>query len=195
MKNYLARLTKRALLLFYRVRYKQSVHSLLNPKILCKDFVSINSGCTIASDCSILSYVYIGRNCTANYTLFSQYCSVGNNVSIGLGHHNLNRLSLSSLFYDNPYHEHVTKQTVLKPDCWIGSNSIIMQGVTIGIGAVVGAGAVVTKDVDDFSIVAGVPAKFIRYRLGSETRDKLIKSKWWSESPIIAQKIFKTILD
>ena len=195
MKNFLSRPIKKILLLFYRLKYKQNVQSLLNPKILCKDFVSINSGCTISSDCSILSYAYIGKNCRANYTLFSQYCSVGNNVTIGLGHHNLNKLSLSSVFYDNPYQEHVTKQTVLKADCWIGSNSIIMQGVTIGVGAVVGAGAVVTKDVDDFSIVVGVPAKFIRYRLSSEKRDKLLTSKWWCENPIIAQKIFNTILN
>ena len=64
-------------------------------------------------------------------------------------------------------------------DVYIGLNAIIMPGVTIGDGAVVGAGAVVTKDVPPYAIVAGVPAKVVKYRFEQPVIDKLLELKWW----------------
>lgn len=58
----------------------------------------------------------------------------------------------------------VSKPVLVEEDVWIGTNVVILPGVTIGKGAVVGAGAVVTKNVKPYSIVGGVPAKFIKYR-------------------------------
>lgn len=52
---------------------------------------------------------------------------------------------------------------VLKQGCWVGARAVILPGVTVGIGAVVGAGAVVTSDVSDFTVVAGVPARVLRH--------------------------------
>ena len=54
-----------------------------------------------------------------------------------------------------------------------------MAGVNIGVGAVVGAGAVVTKNVDPYSVVVGVPAKHIKFRFEPEVRERLLKSEWW----------------
>ena len=62
------------------------------------------------------------------------------------------------------FQERVNEDINIGSDVWIGSNSIILKGVTIGDGAIVAAGAVVTKDVAPYSIVGGVPAKFIKYR-------------------------------
>jgi acetyltransferase-like isoleucine patch superfamily enzyme len=59
---------------------------------------------------------------------------------------------------------HISKKIVIMDDVWIGAGAIILKGVTIGTGAVVAAGAVVTKDVESYSIVAGVPAKKIKER-------------------------------
>ena len=62
---------------------------------------------------------------------------------------------------------------VVKDDVWIGVNALILSGVTIGQGAIIGAGAVVTKEVPPYAIVAGVPAKVLRYRFASEIRARL----------------------
>jgi acetyltransferase-like isoleucine patch superfamily enzyme len=59
---------------------------------------------------------------------------------------------------------HQNKKVTIANDVWIGANCIILPGVNIGEGAVVAAGSVVTKNVEPFSIVAGIPAKFIKQR-------------------------------
>ncbi|MGV2442242.1 CatB-related O-acetyltransferase, partial [Bacillus atrophaeus] len=68
---------------------------------------------------------------------------------------------------------------VVGNDVWIGYQSCILSGVTIGNGAIIGAKSVVTKDVPPYSIVAGNPAKFIRYRFPQEIIDKLENLAWW----------------
>lgn len=71
---------------------------------------------------------------------------------------------------------------VIGNDCWIGRRVTIISGVTIHDGAVVLAGAVVTKDVPPYAIVGGVPAKIIKYRYDMNTIDFLLKFKWWERS-------------
>lgn len=68
---------------------------------------------------------------------------------------------------------------VIGNDVWIGAHAVILRGVTIGDGAVIAAGAVVTKDVEPYSIVGGVPARHIKYRLEEDVRADLLKTKWW----------------
>lgn len=64
-------------------------------------------------------------------------------------------------------------------DVWIGRSAIILPGVTVGNGAVVGAGAIVTRDVPPYAVVAGNPARLIRYRFGHSTIERLQKVMWW----------------
>lgn len=71
---------------------------------------------------------------------------------------------------------------IIGNDVWIGYNSIILAGVIIGDGAIIGTNAVVTKDVPPYTIVGGVPARFIRKRFNDETIDTLLKIKWWNWS-------------
>ena len=70
--------------------------------------------------------------------------------------------------------------TVIENDVWIGYNATIMPGVHIGNGAIIGTGALVTKDVPDYAIVGGNPAKIIRMRFDELTCEKLLKLKWWN---------------
>jgi virginiamycin A acetyltransferase len=67
----------------------------------------------------------------------------------------------------------------IEHDVWIGHNCTIMEGVKIGTGAVIGTCAVVTRDVQPYEIVGGVPAKHIKWRFPEEIRKRLLASQWW----------------
>lgn len=83
---------------------------------------------------------------------------------------------------------------VIGNDVWIGYEAVVMAGVTIGDGAVIGARAVVTKDVLPYTIVGGIPAKPIRKRFSEETISALLALKWWDwPKEKIAQKIEDSI--
>lgn len=79
---------------------------------------------------------------------------------------------------------------IIGNDVWIGYDAVIMAGVTIGDGAIIGARAVVTKDVAPYSIVGGVPAREIRKRLAPEVVERMMELKWWDWSE---EKIRKAI--
>jgi acetyltransferase-like isoleucine patch superfamily enzyme len=72
-----------------------------------------------------------------------------------------------------------TGDTIVGSDVWSCQDSLIMSGVRIGDGAIIAAGAVVTKDVPPYAIVGGNPARLLRYRYDEETRDALLEIKWW----------------
>lgn len=73
-------------------------------------------------------------------------------------------------------------QIIIENDCWIGMNATIMSGVTIGNGAVVAANSVVTKDVPPYAIVAGNPARIVKYRFEPDVIEKLLQMEWWNWS-------------
>jgi tetrahydrodipicolinate N-succinyltransferase len=92
-------------------------------------------------------------------------------------------------FFYNKELGYVTEDTIpsgtlyIGHDAWIGERAIIAPGCKrIGIGAVIGAGSVVTKDVPDFAVVAGAPARIIRFRFSPEIQDAVLKSQWWELS-------------
>jgi virginiamycin A acetyltransferase len=78
--------------------------------------------------------------------------------------------------------------TVIGNDVWIGLEALIISGITIGDGALIGARAVVTKDVFPYAIVGGNPAKKIRKRFDDKTIKDLLEIKWWDWD---AEKIFR----
>ena len=147
----------------------------------------------IDSNCNIGSYTYIGLYSNITKAKIGNYCSIGNNVVIGAGEHDINMISTSAHLYEgeNWYDELTQKDVVIKNDVWIGTQSIIRRGVTIGNGAVIGANSFVNKDVPDFAVVAGSPAKIIKYRFDEQTRNKIIDSNWWNFDIINAKNILK----
>jgi acetyltransferase-like isoleucine patch superfamily enzyme len=134
---------------------------------------------------------FCGYNCEIINCKIGSFCSIANNVIIGGGMHPMNWVSTSPVFYEGrdsvkaKYSEHKRdpiKTTIIGNDVWIGSNAIIKQGITIGDGAVVGMGSVITKDVEPYSIVGGCPAREIRKRFDEETATQLLQIKWWNFS-------------
>lgn len=75
-----------------------------------------------------------------------------------------------------------SKRTKIGNDVWLGRNVIVCNGANIGNGVVAGAGAIITKDVPDYAIVVGVPAKIIKYRFSKEQITALNQIKWWDWS-------------
>lgn len=91
---------------------------------------------------------------------------IGNNVTVA----SYVKLITGSHILDDAFFKAQFKPIVIEDFCWIGTGCIILQGVTIGKGAVVAAGSVVTKDVEPYTVVGGVPAKFIKKRMHVEPK-------------------------
>ena len=118
------------------------------------------------------------------------FCSIGPGARVGgLGSHPVNWISSHPVFYSSKMQVGVTfakedkfqeeRFTLIGSDVWIGANAIIMDGVKVGDGAIVAAGAVVTRDVPPYSVVGGVPAKLIKFRFDERVRNALLDWKWW----------------
>lgn len=165
-------------------RLDTSSHSVLNKLMKIHYDVSIGDfsyGCQ-KTDGSIEQGTIIGK-----------YCSIAPGVRIGGMNHPHNWISTHPILYDRhlnyTINNHIIQKgnVIIEDDVWIGFNSIILNGVKVGKGAVIGAGAVVTKDVLPYSIVGGVPAKFIKFRFSEETITKLLKIDWtnWGKEKIM----------
>lgn len=139
------------------------------------------------------NYTYIGRNSLIQNTKIGNYCSISHEVICGLGRHPLDLFSTSPVFYrrNNPLYLQIVNKNIefeeylpinIGHDVWIGARAIIMDGVNVGDGAVIAAGAIVTKDVPPYAIVGGIPAKILKYR---SKRGFVIKQQkeWWNYDP------------
>lgn len=134
-------------------------------------------------------YSYMGAANSLNNVQIGSFCSIASNCAIGGGDHPTSYVSTSPIFLNgnNVFNKHYARfpfvedsPVIIGNDVWIGEGCFICGGVTIGDGAVVGAHSVVTKDVEPYSIVAGAPARLLRYRFDKKTIEKLIDSQWWS---------------
>lgn len=124
-----------------------------------------------------------------------RYCSFASDVHYFGANHPMNKVSMSPYFYNPIFGKKVTdvkrESLFIGHDVWLGYGSIITNKChKIGNGAVIAAGAIVTKDVPAYAIVAGNPARILRYRFSEEIIEKIEQSKWWEKTPDELMKVY-----
>lgn|SRR5690554_3579432 len=162
-----------------------------NSQITVEEHVSLGDIVIQAKNVTVGAYSYIrsGVVIGANAEI-GRFCSIGKAVILGVdgAAHPLDWVSTSPFQYDKnmhntlmqlPSYEVPPQKVIVGNDVWIGEGAKIMAGVTIGDGAVIAAYSLVTKDVPDYGVVGGMPAKIIKYRFSREIREDLSATKWW----------------
>ncbi len=143
------------------------------------------------SKSSIGRHSYTGMNSLIINSKIGKFCSISWRVTIGPANHNYSLPSTHSFLYNDfnklkplnyTGYDRFNEECIIGNDVWIGCNSTILRGVSIGDGAVVGAHSLVNKDVPPYSIVVGNPAKIIRFRFEQNIIDKMLDLKWWNWS-------------
>ena len=146
---------------------------------------------SVLNDVTVGDFTYLAGYNQVDYAELGKFCSVASFVRINPGnhpaysrvaqHHFTYRSSLFGFGEDDAgfFAWRRKDKVIIGHDVWIGHNASIMPGVTIGNGAVIGTGSVVTKDVEPYSIVAGVPAKKIKMRFNHDIIEKIECSGWW----------------
>lgn len=169
---------------------------------ICGDGVSIGDEATVErcvlgksvtinrrsyfNDSHVGDYTYAGINTTMNYTRIGKFCSIARNVDIGGFDHDYHKFTTIPISRFNQmkggekYKTSHSEYCEIGNDVWIAAGAQVMHKVKIGDGAVVGGGAVVTKDVPPYAIVVGVPAKIIKYRFEDYIISELLSIQWWN---------------
>ena len=137
-------------------------------------------------------YSYCDRMCDLANAKVGKFANIASFVRVGATDHPLDKASLHHFLYrsadywpdvdhDADWFAHRASRTAsIGHDTWIGHNAQVKPQITIGDGAVVASGAVVTRDVAPYTIVAGVPAKPVRRRLPEDLADRLMALAWWN---------------
>jgi acetyltransferase-like isoleucine patch superfamily enzyme len=124
-----------------------------------------------------------------NFVMIGRYCSIGRRVTIGAGMHSVDGLSTSPVLPGRPrvqpgdpslrLSQKRPAFTVFESDVWVGDGAIILPGVQVGLGSVIGANSVVTRDTVPYGVYAGAPARLIRRRFTDEICEALQATQWW----------------
>jgi chloramphenicol O-acetyltransferase type B len=159
--------------------------------------IIIGDNVTVQHDCCLINvligdFSYVSSGTQLDLTQIGKFCSLGPQILGGCGGHPIDLVSTNPVFFSTFTQSGVTfakkdcfqdrENIIIGHDVWIGARAFIKDGVKIGNGAVVAAGAVVVKDVPDYAIVGGTPAKIIRYRFPPEVIQELLMIRWWDWS-------------
>lgn len=145
--------------------------------------VIVRSGAVVARS-TVGEGTYVNHGALLFSADVGPYCSLGPACQIGPNEHLLGAPTTSAYLYDPVTRKDMDRRnaqrTVLQADVWVGSGAVVLKGRTVGVGAVVAAGAVVTGDVAPYTIVGGVPARVIGERFDEALRAELAASAWWT---------------
>lgn len=180
--------------------------------IIAESPIEIRSGCFNVKQIGAFTYCGGGRSVYESVSSIGRFCSIAKDVHMGIFEHPTNYISTHGFvrmhawsktwtslgewhknnlaqvtharaawldLQNKPRYQPVT----IGNDVWIGDGAFISQGVTVGDGAVIAARSVVTKDVPPYAIVAGIPAKIIKYRFEPEVIAELNDLQWWKYGP------------
>jgi len=146
-------------------------------------------GVRVGERCHIGRYSYIMPSAYLQRVHIGNFCSIAEDCAFLCNSHPTDqfstfpfsrRLAMHKKHFKPLYDEVIDRGPInIGHDVWIGRGCTIMGGISIGTGAIIGAGSVVTKDVEPYTIVGGVPAKPIRKRLSDKAIEKLLASRWW----------------
>jgi acetyltransferase-like isoleucine patch superfamily enzyme len=180
----------------FRKRYAKKY-----PDSIVFPWASIEASCILGKHTVIHRNVHLVNVVLGDYTFtqssitnasIGKFCSIGPNCIFGPAKHptrnfvstypaffSKNNKGCLISFSEKDLFDEQPQRIQIGNDVWIGCNCIIMGGLSIGNGAIIGAGAVVTKDVEDYAVVGGVPAKIIHYRFTKDQIEFLNKIRWW----------------
>ncbi|WP_231188397.1 acetyltransferase [Haladaptatus sp. DYF46] len=148
---------------------------------------------TRVSNSTIGDYTYLMERVQLDYTKIGRFGNIASDVRLGPTNHPIDRPTAHHFTYraeiygmgendESVFEWRADDRVNVSHDVWIGHGATVLPGVEIGTGAVVASGAVVTHDVDPYTIVGGVPAEHIGVRFDEETAGRLIRSEWWEWS-------------
>lgn len=181
--------------LYFRFLYLGKIvyFTLATDLSICSRMEGANRIGSESSFSGTLGYAsYIGMNCNICADI-GRYCSIASRVNVVNGKHpsrgwatthpaffSTSKQCGMTYVTENRFDENMGK-VVIGNDVWIGESALLLGGITIGDGAIIAAGAVVTKDVAPYSIVGGVPAREIRKRFNDDIIQRLLDAKWWDK--------------
>jgi acetyltransferase-like isoleucine patch superfamily enzyme len=154
----------------------------------------LNKNSQVGPDVVAGKYFGMNESCFIARATIGAFCAIGARTAINPFNHPSNWLSIHEFQYHPKSFDWVDEYNdferlertpdmfstvVIGNDVWTGHNVNVTAGVTVGDGAIIAAGSVVTKDVPPYAIVAGVPATVKRYRFAERTIERLLRVKWW----------------
>lgn len=187
---------------------------IVGPSVDIDDASCVEPGARIAHHTSLRSsslgrYTSVGRFSKVAFADIASFCSISWDCTIGAVAHPLDRVTSHAFAYIpeiggfvSERHQDITRLS-LGHDVWIGANCVVMPGVEVGTGAAVAATAVVTRNIEPYAIVAGVPGKQIGQRFEDNTIERLLRLAWWSWShesltraaPLFREPVTPDLLD
>lgn len=167
---------------FYR-KYRASVRSATVGRT-----VKLGKSChikvgAVVRDSTLGPRCYVNRGAEIYSADIGPFCSIGHLAQIGPNEHLTDEITTCNELYGAALAQklarHNGRRVTIGADVWVGARALILRGTTVGTGAIIAGGAVVTRDVPDYAIVVGLPARVVRLRYSPEVVADLVAAQWW----------------